>query len=144
MKKEAAMRKRYETRKRARVAMEVITSSWDDALEFETSDMSPQGAFVQSEILPTVGEHIVCVFTLEGTKREFALFGEVLAPRAGIVAVDVGSTCVAGVIDHHFAEAGEDCAVSLVPCLESVADLVSLTGVEILPDRGVSRPARVV
>ncbi|MDD5308472.1 MAG: PilZ domain-containing protein [Deltaproteobacteria bacterium] len=71
------MRKRYETRKRARVAMEVITSSWDDALEFETSDMSPQGAFVQSEILPTVGEHIVCVFTLEGTKREFALFGEV-------------------------------------------------------------------
>lgn len=45
---------------------------------------------------------------------EFALFGEVLAPRAGVVAVDVGSTCVAGVIDHHFAEAGDDCAATLV------------------------------
>lgn len=45
---------------------------------------------------------------------EFALFGEVLEPRAGVVAVDVGSTCVAGVIDHHFAEAGDECAATLV------------------------------
>jgi hypothetical protein len=71
------MKKRYETRKRARVSMEVITSSWDDALAFETSDLSPEGAFVRSEILPAVGEHIVCVFRLEGARREFSLFGEV-------------------------------------------------------------------
>jgi tRNA A-37 threonylcarbamoyl transferase component Bud32 len=45
---------------------------------------------------------------------EFALFGEVLSPRAGVVALDVGSTCVAGVIDHHFGEAGADCAATLV------------------------------
>lgn len=44
----------------------------------------------------------------------FARYGEVLEPRSGVVAVDVGSTCVAGVIDHHFAEAGDECAATLV------------------------------
>ncbi len=44
----------------------------------------------------------------------FALFGEVLEPRAGVVAVDVGSICVGGVIDHHFAEAEDECAATLV------------------------------
>ncbi len=45
---------------------------------------------------------------------DFAYQGEILEPRAGVVAVDVGSTCVAGVIDHHFAEAGDECAATLV------------------------------
>jgi tRNA A-37 threonylcarbamoyl transferase component Bud32 len=56
------------------------------------------GAIVQS--------HEVCF--------EFMLMGELLEPRAGAVAVDVGGKCVAGVIDHHFAEAGAHCAASLV------------------------------
>lgn len=45
---------------------------------------------------------------------EFALFNEVLEPRDEVVAVDVGSTCVPGVIDHHFTGASDDCAATLV------------------------------
>ncbi len=44
----------------------------------------------------------------------FVRMGEVLEPRAGVVAVDVGGKCVPGVIDHHHRDGGEECAASLV------------------------------
>ena len=44
----------------------------------------------------------------------FVRMGEVLEPRRGEVAVDVGSKCVPGVIDHHLRGADRECAASLV------------------------------
>lgn len=44
----------------------------------------------------------------------FVRMGEVLEPRVGEIAVDVGSKCVPGVIDHHHRGGGEECAASLV------------------------------
>ncbi len=44
----------------------------------------------------------------------FVRMGEVLEPRAEEVAVDVGSKCVPGVVDHHHREGGEECAASLI------------------------------
>jgi len=45
---------------------------------------------------------------------KFALMGERLEQVDGVIALDVGSQCVAGVIDHHFRDAGNECAASLV------------------------------
>lgn len=47
-------------------------------------------------------------------KLEFVGMGTVLEPRPGIVAVDVGNKCVAGVIDHHFAGGRYGCAAEAV------------------------------
>jgi len=45
---------------------------------------------------------------------EFVPVGTVLKPAPGRVAVDVGNKCVPGVIDHHFAGAGAECAATLI------------------------------
>ena len=44
----------------------------------------------------------------------FSLMGEVLEAQTGCVAVDVGSKCIPGVIDHHFAGLSDECAASLI------------------------------
>jgi len=50
-------------------------------------------------------------------KFRFVGLGKPLTPQPGVVALDVGSTCQPGVIDHHFAAAGDrdlECATSMV------------------------------
>lgn len=47
----------------------------------------------------------------------FEGLGKALAPQDGVVALDVGNRCQSGVIDHHFATAGDrdlECTTSLV------------------------------
>ena len=48
------------------------------------------------------------------SRFEFVPMGTVMEARAGAVAVDVGGKCIPGVIDHHFREAGDECAASLL------------------------------
>ena len=45
---------------------------------------------------------------------EFVSMGKLLDPQEGKVALDVGSRCIQGVIDHHFGKGEEDCAASIV------------------------------
>ena len=60
---------------------------------------------------------------------EFVPLGSVMEAAAGVIAVDVGSKCIPGVIDHHFADAGDECAASLVVKKpELVLDHLSETG----------------
>jgi hypothetical protein len=47
-------------------------------------------------------------------KLEFVLMGEMVEPRDGVIAVDVGGDCIPGVIDHHFAGLEKECAATLV------------------------------
>ncbi len=71
------MKKRFEMRRCVARPMEIISSLWDDPLGFTTSDLSPRGAYVLSELLPDMGEHMVCSFDL-GNQLQFDFFGEVV------------------------------------------------------------------
>lgn len=71
------MKKRFEMRRVVSRPMEVISSLWDDPLSFQTADLSPRGAYVVSELLPDMGEHVVCSFDLGG-QLCFDFFGEVV------------------------------------------------------------------
>lgn len=71
------MKKRFETRRMVTRPIEIISSLWDDPLGFETADLSPRGAYVITEFLPEMGEHLVCSFDL-GDRMTFDFFGEVV------------------------------------------------------------------
>ena len=44
----------------------------------------------------------------------FVPMGQVMEARASVIAVDVGGKCIPGVIDHHFRDAGDECAASML------------------------------
>jgi hypothetical protein len=71
------MKKRFEIRRLISRPMEIITSLWDEPLNFFTGDLSPRGAYVFSELMPEIGEHVYCSFDL-GVKRPFEFFAEVV------------------------------------------------------------------
>jgi len=70
------MYKRFEMRRLLGIPIEVITSLWDDPIDLVASNLSPRGAYIESEFMPESGEHIVCSFALQGAPL-CCLFGEV-------------------------------------------------------------------
>lgn len=71
------MLRRFEMRRAVARPMEVIASAWDEPILLATTDMSPRGAYVASELLPNLGETVVCAFDL-GKDRAFDFFGEIV------------------------------------------------------------------
>jgi hypothetical protein len=74
------MKKRFEIRRSVKIPIEVITSMWDEPINFRTGDLTPQGAYVVSEFMPAIGEKIVCSFSLSDMLcriKEYCFFGEV-------------------------------------------------------------------
>ena len=74
------MKKRFEIRRSIKLPIEVITSMWDEPLNFNTADLTPHGAYVVSELMPEVGEHLVCSFNLSDMAcmtKDYCFFGEV-------------------------------------------------------------------
>lgn len=71
------MKKRFEVRRSVKQAMEVVSSSWDEPVLFETSDLSPRGAYIDSQFMPEMGEYVVCSFSL-GSKHQYDFFGQVV------------------------------------------------------------------
>ena len=69
-------KKRFEMRRSVVLPMEIITSTWDSPLSFITSDINPRGTYVISDILPDVGEHIVCSFSFYDS-HSYCFFGKV-------------------------------------------------------------------
>ncbi|MDJ0762498.1 MAG: PilZ domain-containing protein [Myxococcota bacterium] len=71
------MYKRYELRRSFNFPLEVITSDWDEPIDLIASDLSPLGAYIESELFPGAGEHVVCSFNLLRGRPEYCFFGEV-------------------------------------------------------------------
>lgn len=71
------MYKRFEIRRSIGIPVEVISSLWDDPIELNASDLSPRGAYVESEFLPQAGEHVVCSFDVSKTGAPYCFFGEI-------------------------------------------------------------------
>ena len=68
------MYKRYEVRRKLSLPVEIISSFADDPFVLRIHDLSPRGAFIESELMPDLGEHIVCSFDLNSP---YCFFGEV-------------------------------------------------------------------
>jgi hypothetical protein len=77
------MKQRYETRRRAGVHVEMISSRCRETLDVFTADLSPRGAYVVSPLVPAVGDHLVCCFSLGEKPREYLFFGEVTRVNLG-------------------------------------------------------------
>jgi hypothetical protein len=71
------MYKRFEIRRHAQIPMEVITNLWDEPVKLMADDLSPRGTYLVSEMMPNLGEHIICSFQLPRLRRERMFFGEV-------------------------------------------------------------------
>ena len=71
------MLRRFETRRAVARPIEVIASAWDEPILLATSDLSPRGAYVASELLPNLGETVVCAFDF-GEECAFDFFGEIV------------------------------------------------------------------
>ena len=71
------MKKRFEVRRLVTRPMEIISSIWDEPIDFYTGDLSPRGTYVFSELMPDMGEHIICSFNL-GSNLDFDFFGEIV------------------------------------------------------------------
>ncbi len=70
------MYKRFEIRRKADFPVEVITNLWDEPIPLIADDFSPRGTYLISELMPNVGEHIICSFNLPKL-GEHMYFGEV-------------------------------------------------------------------
>jgi hypothetical protein len=70
--------RRFEVRRARRSLIELISQHWDDPVEMITTDMSPAGLFMPSDLLLEAGEPVVACFELPGHQTEFQLFGEVI------------------------------------------------------------------
>jgi hypothetical protein len=75
--REEKMHSRFEIRRTISRPIEIISSLWDDPLGFATRDLSPRGAYIVSELLPDLGEDVVCCFAL-GRSLRFDLFAKVV------------------------------------------------------------------
>lgn len=69
--------RRFEMRRSLSRPIEVISATWDEPVEFAMGDLSPRGAYVRSELLPSLGENVVCAFDF-GPERRFDFFAEVI------------------------------------------------------------------
>ena len=68
------MYKRFEIRRQTALPMEIITSFSDEPFLLTARDLSPRGVYLESELLPDLGEHLVCSFDLD---NNYCFFGEV-------------------------------------------------------------------
>ena len=84
------MKKRWELRRLAGVHMEMISSRCREILDVFTGDLSPRGAYVVSPLVPAVGDHLVCCFSLGAVPREYLFFGEVTRVNLGRRRGDAG------------------------------------------------------
>jgi hypothetical protein len=71
------MVRRFEMRRALARPIEVISAKWDEPIVLAISDLSPRGAYVASELLPDLGEKVVCAFDL-GRECSFDFFGEIV------------------------------------------------------------------
>lgn len=74
------MKQRFEMRRSIHIPVEIVTAMWDEPIWFRTSDLTPRGAFVESEFLPNTGDHLVCSFDLglgSSPQYNYCFFGEV-------------------------------------------------------------------
>ena len=69
--------KRYEIRKAKKTDMELISSYWDDTVSLMATDISPEGAFVATDLPLEQGEHVVISFKLDDPEKEYVIFAEV-------------------------------------------------------------------
>ena len=83
------MKYRFELRRSRQVPMEVITSHWDEPVWLQTGDLSPRGAYIESNYMPNLGEHVVCSFRL-GKKKSYDFFGQVTRVNLGRRRADAG------------------------------------------------------
>ena len=84
------MHKRFEMRRTIGTPIEIITSFWDEPVDLIASDLSPRGAYLESELMPEPGEHIVCSLELDNGIQEFCFFGEVTRVNLNRRATDGG------------------------------------------------------
>ena len=70
------MYKRFEVRRQTALPIEIISTFSDEPFYLNATDLSPRGAYLESELLPNLGEHIVCSFDLN-VNENYCLFGEV-------------------------------------------------------------------
>jgi hypothetical protein len=68
---------RYEIRKAYQTGIEVISSLWDDTVNLMATNVSPEGAFVATDLPLDHGEKVVVSFSLEKVRKEFTFFAEV-------------------------------------------------------------------
>jgi hypothetical protein len=71
------MVRRFEMRRVVARPIEVISARWDEPIMLATSDLSPRGAYVASELLPDLGENVLCAFNL-GPGHAFDFFGQIV------------------------------------------------------------------
>jgi len=70
------MIKRFEVRHAVQCPMEVISANWDEVITLDARDLSPRGAYIESDLLPDMGEDLVCSFKI-GHGKPFDFFARV-------------------------------------------------------------------
>ncbi|MBW2276065.1 MAG: PilZ domain-containing protein [Deltaproteobacteria bacterium] len=83
------MKKRFEIRRLVSRPIEIISSLWDEPLNFFTGDLSPRGSYVFGELMPSIGEHIYCSVDL-GLTKPIEAFAEVVRANMMRRSADVG------------------------------------------------------
>ena len=68
------MYKRFEIRRQTALPFEIIGNLSDEPYLLTATDLSPRGAYLESELLPDLGEHLICTFDLNDN---YCFFGEV-------------------------------------------------------------------
>jgi len=71
------MKNRYEVRKIFNHGVEMISSLWDEPVKLMATDISPEGAFVVSDLALEEGEKVVVAFSFDRVQKEFCFFAEV-------------------------------------------------------------------
>ena len=69
--------KRSIIRRATIVPTAVMSPYWRSPLDLVAADLSPNGMYLISEAMPTVGEFIFCTFGLEGDENEYRLLSKV-------------------------------------------------------------------
>jgi hypothetical protein len=68
------MYKRFEIRRQTALPIEIISAFADEPFRLTARDLSPRGVYLECELLPDLGEHLICSFDLG---NRFCIFGEV-------------------------------------------------------------------
>lgn len=71
-------RDRYEVRKAFAHEVELVTSDWDEPVEFAARDLSPAGVFVATDLPLEQGSELVVSFWVPACPGEITVFGEVV------------------------------------------------------------------
>jgi len=76
------MHARYEMRRAMRVPVELVSADWDEPVTLTSSDLSPRGCFLPSNVLLERGTPVVVSFRIGRDAAEWTLFGEVVRVSA--------------------------------------------------------------